>query len=809
MKARIIMILITFLILYTGDIVSQSEFSIIVSKNQLNDEAVSVALDDLINRGKELGISFQIVSTQIEMEGSAIIVGNAERNGLAEKIMAQSNIQQEKIDNLEGYEIKTRLNDEQKYLFVSGGSAIGDIYGLYWILDRMRVFKNIPDINIKREPALSVRYSRVRVKTKDDIKRALSFGLNLVYVGDPLELIPWGTEPEDTENKKNRAEVKELINYAHKLHMQCLAFGTDFTYHPILLKEYNAHLSPCDEGTWNALQEKYRRLFRELPELDGVATFTGPEQSFSGNYKKFDLMHDDQNCEWPLEKRYSTFVKKVHEVAVEEFHKIYHHRTWMTNTYEQQARHEVYKNIFTDEVPVENLFLIPSFTQNDRWWHQRYNPTFNITPHQMLAVLEPMNYYESSKSNIFPTYPGLYFQAGLQSILEVPNSNLKGVSFDLYAPDDFRTSRLTAYTVFRLGWNYMEDPLQIAEDFCSIYFGVDAAKGMADIYMLSPVAYKYGLFIEPVAYGEFNSLPHIRVGTFPAQGYPAIDNGKEHLSFWRKIYLRCKPWISETYDDLDHGLQVANQMRGMYNSVKPQIKDTLLALQADNSLKMTQKFIQTNNLYVKTVFAYFAYRDDPSKENMIGLANIVDQLKGTVRGFKDVPQFNYKLFGVEQLLANADQILTNRTKAMELLEKAPSSQQIEKSIEQMHEKYKNILVENESNLIKILHFEGQIDGRDILKIYGNTYEIEHLRWDPPTIKECTFFNPLPQNEGSIVLKLIQSQPVDPFILQQPTKENDYTAHVYMYDKPEGRDWVEFDLYYLNKSPKELGLEVPW
>ena len=137
----------------------------------------------------------------------------------------------------------------------------------------------------------------------------------------------------------------------------------------------------------------------------------------------------------------------------------------------------------------------------------------------MLAVLEPMYYYESSKSNIFPTYPGIYFQAGLQSILETPNSNLKGLSFDLRDPDDFKTSRLTAYTVFRLGWNYLEDPRQIVEDFCSMNFGVDAAEGMADIFMLSPVAYKYGLFIEPVAYGEFNSLPHIRVGTFPAQGY--------------------------------------------------------------------------------------------------------------------------------------------------------------------------------------------------------------------------------------------------------------------------------------------------
>jgi hypothetical protein len=304
-------------------------------------------------------------------------------------------------------------------------------------------------------------------------------------------------------------------------------------------------------------------------------------------------------------------------------------------------------------------------------------------------------------------------------------------------------------------------------------------------------------------------LPHIRVGTFPAQGYPAIDNGKEHLTFWRNIYLRCKPWISETYDDLDHGLQVANQMRIMYNSVKPLIKDTVIAKKVDHSLEMTHKFINTNNLYVKTVFAYFAFKDDPSEDKKIDLTITIDQFKKVVKEFKTVPHFNYKLFGVEQLLVNANQILDNRTNALELLEKAPSSQQIEKSIDKMHEKYSKILLENDDKIIKLLHFEGQIDGRDILKIYNNSYEIEHLRWDPPSIRECTFFNPLPQKEVSIVLKLIQSRSVEPFILYQPSKGNDYSAQIYMYDKPEGRDWVKFDLYYIEKAPMDLGLEVPW
>jgi len=809
MKTKSIIVLTITIILSLGSALAQNEWSIMVSGEQLKDEAINVAINDLVTAGGEYHISFKIIQSPPQDGMSVIVVGNEERNNIAKQMLSDYNLQMEEVNHPEGYVIKTWSKDEQKIIFISGGSELGDAYGIYWIWDRLRVNKQMTEINVQRQPSLPIRYTRVRVRSIEDIQRALRYGLNTVYLGDQLGLGIWGVEPEDSENRENREKIQFLIDYTHKLHMKCLAFGTEFTFHPNLLEEFQASLSPCDENLWKALQEKYRRVLKALPELDGVATFTGPEQSFWGDYKKFNLMHGDLDCEWPLDKRYRTFVKKVQEVVVGEFGKIYHHRTWMTNMFEQQARYEVYKKIFTDEVPVENLYLIPSFTQNDRWWHQRYNPTFNLTPHQMLAVLEPMNYYESSKSNIFPTYPGIYYQAGLESVLEVPNSNLKGLSCDLYGPENFRTPRLSAYTVFRLGWDYMEDPLQIAEDFCAIFFGPEAAKDMAKIYMLSPVAYKYGLFIEPVAYGEFNSLPHIRVGTFPAQGYPVIDNGKEHLAFWRKIYLRCKPWITETYDDLDHGFETAKKMRDMFKLVKSLIKDSDIAQQVEVTLEMTYQFVHTNNLYVRTVFAYFTYLDDPSTENKIILTNTTNYLKNTIAAFKSVPDFNYKLFGVDQILSNAEQILADRSKALEILDKAPTSERIENTIALLHKRYNHIFQEYEGELTKILHFEGQIDGRDILRIQEDSYEIEHLRWDPPSIKECSFENPLPKKSGSLILQVNQSREVFPFVLEQPSKDNGYTAQIYMYDIPEGRDWVKFDLYFIDKTPEELELVVPW
>jgi hypothetical protein len=686
---------------------------------------------------------------------------------------------------------------------------MGDVNGIYWLWDRIRVFKKLPEINMKREPALKVRYTRVHVKSKNDIKRALRYGLNLVYIREPLSLVPWNVEPEGSQNQKNREKAKELINYAHDLHMNVLAFGTDFTYHSSLSKEYNATLAPCDPNYWQAVQAKYRLLLKSMPELDGVATFTGEEQSYWGNYHTFDPMHESEECDWNLEKRYRTFVNNVHRVVVGEFDKIYHHRTWITNCYEQQSRPEVYRKIFTKEVPQKQLYLIPSFTQNDRWWHQKYNPTFNVTPHDMLAVLEPMNYYESSKSNLFPTYPGQYFQAGLQSVLDIENSTLKGASFDLHPIDDHNTYTLTAYTVFRLSWDYLESPKDIARDFCSIHFGREVANEMADIYLLSPNAYKYGLFIEPVAYGEFNSLPHIRVGTFPAQGYPSIDNGKEHIAFLRKIFLRCKPWIPETLSYLDHGLDIANSMKEKYRKVKNHIADNKLAQDIEKRLKMTQFLIKTNNLYAKSAFAYFEYWDNSNRKNKSKLDTLFTNLKQTRDEFSNSPGFGYNLFGVDQLLYNIEQALNDLTDAKQTLADAPAPIEIENVISNQQARYKQILEEFSDDCVKVLYWEGRVDGRDILIIRGDHIDVEHLRWDPIYFKDYSFANSLPAKDITVIVNDLDSRPLHPFVLEQPDAQNDYTAKIYLYDIPGGAGWVKFELYYLLKSPQELGLESIW
>ena len=103
-----------------------------------------------------------------------------------------------------------------------------------------------------------------------------------------------------------------------------------------------ATLSPGDPAFWDAVQAKYRRLFQAMPELDGFADFLGEEQMYWGNYRTFDPIHDGVGCDWSLEKRYQTFVRKIHNVVVGEFDKLYFHITWDTNPFEQHAQPQIY-----------------------------------------------------------------------------------------------------------------------------------------------------------------------------------------------------------------------------------------------------------------------------------------------------------------------------------------------------------------------------------------------------------------------------------------------------------------------------------
>jgi hypothetical protein len=797
-------------------VASAESWSIVLGTDLAKDEAIKLAVDDLVTTGAEYGIEFAIADDSVLPSGSALLVGDASRNALTAKHIVEPKDAPEDPDG-QGYRITTMVsNSGRRIMAVRGGSVVGDVYGLYWVWDRIRVHKALPDINTTRIPAMMVRMSSAWGRrgfggnSKGQMREALRHSTNWVAGPAILDLVPWNSEPEASTNAKNREQARELIDYAHQLHMKYFSFANAFTYHPSLLEEHSATLHHEDPKFWLAVQDKFRKLFTALPGLDGIELCNDDISGFWEDYAAFDPLHAHPESDWSYEKRFRTFVKKVHDVVANEFDKEYFHFTWGLTMHEQHYQAAVYREIFTDDIPTNNLYLMPKITAGDRWWHQPYNTTFNQTPHDTVVCFETMNYYEGGKTNIFPTWSGQYFQAGLQTLLMPEKTNLVGAaSLGGIRPGAWDTRGAYAYVLYRLMWDPNEDMDTITRDFASIHFGPDAAEAMADILLMTASAYKYGLHIEPVSYGQFNSFIHMRVNTFPAEGYPSIDHGKEHLEFLRRIYLRCKPWLTETFDDLEHGLAVSEQMIAKYADAKPHIADPKLAENLANRLAMTRALIATNIGYVRTAFMYFAYMDAPTADNRVALAVAYTQFEKDIATFQQVPGYSYNLFGVDVVRTSAKAVLDDVQAWARTQDAAPTRSQLEATVAAQQERYLEVLAEQQGKAVHLATVEVSIDGRDILNITGDQHSIDHLRWDGPHLRVFELHTPLPSAEVTVIPRDNYSRPMHPFILQQPNAENNYTVRIYLDDLPGGQDWMKFDLYYIEQNPEELRLAIPW
>ncbi|HPI74979.1 MAG TPA: hypothetical protein PLZ01_16310, partial [bacterium] len=95
------------------------------------------------------------------------------------------------------------------------------------------------------------------------------------------------------------------------------------------------------------------------------------------------------------------------------------------------------------------------------------------------------------------------------------------------------------------------------------------------------------------------------------------------------------------------------------------------------------------------------------------------------------------------------------------------------------------------------------------KMNDKNLKIEHIKWDDIYFKDQTIFAALPQRPVTVIPKNLDSRPMHPFVLEQPSAANGYTAKILLNDLPGGAGWCKFDLYYIDKNPLELNMLPPW
>ncbi|HOQ31041.1 MAG TPA: hypothetical protein PLA12_00865 [Candidatus Hydrogenedens sp.] len=799
-------------------ILHAEEWNFHISKQLKDKTPTAIALEDLIAESKKYNISLSILSEgKIQQGKNTMIVVNKTEKELLKNLPKEFKDKLSEDIPEEGFVIQTLCqSDNSKIVVLVGGSEIGTAHGLYWILDRLQVNRTIPEINTQRAPAFPVRIAGSWGRnlhggaTEQQIKTSFRYGFNWVSGMNTLDLVPWNSEPEKKNNQEHIKKIKPLMDLAHSLGMHYFAFSNELTYHPSLFDNNPELLNPCLSEFWERVKEKYRLLFTALPDLDGIEICLDDISGFWDNYHPFDILHDCPDCPMSYEERYRLLLKNIHEVVVGEFNKTYFQKNWGLREYEIHCQPEVFKKVFTDEIPTNNLFVKIKVTRADRWWFQPYNRTFNLSPHRTIVIFEPMNYYEGSDTHLFPTFSGEYFQNGLKYFLSADNTNVSGLSYlGGISANEWSTRSAYVYTLYRLTWEPNVDIRQVAHDYCAINLGPELAEPMADILMDTANAYKYGLFLEPIAYGQFNSFPHMRVGTFVAEGYPLIDLGKGHIQFLKNIYLQCLPWCEFTKTQLNFGLSKAKNMLEKFNNIKNKIKSEELSNKLELQLNMTLSLINTHFDYMETAFNFFDYLENSSVEKKNSLQNALLKLINSRETFRNIPGFNYKLDGVNVLIEHAQRAVKDLQAEKKLLEAVPSQKEIDQIIQEQQEKYKEIFKQYQGIMKRLGHFEILIDGQDLLHIQGNEYRIEHLRWDGPEVVSAQLFSPLPQKEVIVIPMDMDTRPLHPFVLYQPSASNNYQTSIYLDDRPGGTGRFVFDLYLLEPDGKDLPIIKNW
>jgi len=794
------------------------EWLVSVSPELRKEPSITFALGDLKMVGERYNLTFKWVSDhQLLRNKNTLIVGNVDRNKYTKTLVEGDKIHITKEILEEGFEIQTiKADTGNTLIIIAGSTVIGEAYGIYWLIDRLQVYQGIPEMNEIRAPAFSVRIASAWGRhlsgggNEEQLKNSLRYSFNWVSGMNMLDLIPWNSEPENEVNLENCKNMQRWIDLAHDLGMRYFAFSNEVVYHPSLFN-YNPNLlNPCNPEFWDTFQDKYRLLFRALPSLDGIEICLDDISGFWDNYKPLDVLHDVSQCTLSYEERYHTLVKKVYEVVVGEFGKTYFHKNWGLRDQEIHCQPEVYKEVFTEDIPKDNLFVMIKITRGDRWWFQQYNPTFNLTPHKTIVIFETMNYYEAGNENLFPTFSGEYFQRGLQYFLSHENSNVVGFSYlGGCSGDEWSTRGAYIYVLYRLLWEPDVSIKEVAKDYCSKYVGAEVANEMAEILMSSAEAYKYGLFIEPIAYGQFNSLLHMRVGIFTAEGYPLIDLGKGHIGFLRTVFMKCDPWRKATFNQLQYGLNVAESMLAKYREIKDKINPPMWKDKIELQLNMTNALIQTNVQYVKTMFHFFDYLDKPNEETRNSLLMSYQGLVDSCDYFKKLPGFSYKLDGVHVLIEHCQRALSDIELERSILREVPSQPELDRIITQQQGLYRDMFEKYKGVAKKIGHFEILVDGQDLLHIKGNRYRIEHLRWDAPYVGRAEFYASLPEKEQIVIPVPIDTRPLHPFVLYQPSNENGYEAVIYLDDRPGGMGWFLFDVYSIDVPKDEDNIIRNW
>ena len=677
---------------------------------------------------------------------------------------------------------------------------------LSWLASIKRSF---PPSDVRETPALTYRILFVNLGVADtpqgpsatgddvamvirefrkELRRALRFSATHIVLTGLEDYVPWPDPVYGPRAERYRAYLKAAVKAAHAYRLKVLLYGDEAIFLPSFLQQQGATFSAKDEHFWGALQEKHRLLLRSMPELDGIATRIG-EMLPKYDFRAFDLVHSKESDPSPrLEDRYRKYLVKMHAVVSGEFDKTFLHRLWVTNDWEQHSVPEIYKEVFTSEVPTRNLLAARKLTKQDAWYYgSAFNPTFGLTPHTTIATSEIFSHAHGFATIV--DFPARWFAAALEYAWR---RDLRGYLTGLNPEHVLYDGML--YIFSRLAWQPTANVDELTREYAATAFGPEAASEMAEILLMGSESVRHGLYLAPLSLTGWNPIPLTRGNKFTRAGNPLWDSGRGHDDFLRDFYLMSKPYYADVYARVGLGYDIAAEMLVKFGKVEPRIESAALRGQMRTILEHGPALMAVARDYTRAFLSYFAYRDLPSGERRRRLAIDDEALRKSATAYR-ARHKEYDLVGIDQTLELTGRMLDNRTRAEQILREAPTPAQLAERFRAGREESRRLLAAHPDS-VRIMRWRGTVDGSAVIRVRGNKSVLENLAHNPVTHESVIFDHPVPREAGSRwALREVQARGIA-YLMAAPSPANDYTASVYVEDPEAGSGVYEVELCWI-------------
>ncbi|MBS1827687.1 MAG: hypothetical protein JST93_20400 [Acidobacteria bacterium] len=710
----------------------------------------------------------------------------------------------------EGYEWRAR----GKRVEVAASSPLGAAYGIERLAWLTRSLRRFPPPDGKEAPALGHRVmflhslvpdsstgppdSTEQIETqvgrfREVLRDVLRFGYNGVTFRGLEHYVPSDDPVYGPRSERYRKYLKAIIAEAHAHHIRVIPYAEEAIYLPVWLEKNGAKASVKDPLFWQVLADKYRRLLRALPELDGVTPCVG-EIIPSYDFRALDIVHSTESAPDPrMEDRYRAFFRAVRDVVVGEFGKLMMPWTWATNDWELSGVPDVYRRTF-EPLPLEKLHPVIKLTKQDAWYYgTAFNPTFGQTKHGGVALAELASQYQGLGTVV--DFPARWAGAALQFAAE---RGVVGVMTGQPQANLLQPGVL--YVFSRMSWIPKGDADAMAEEWVAATFGPAAAKQIARILFWGSDAARHTFYWQPVALDGWPPQQHIRVNQIVLKGNAFWDSGREHDGYLRTLYLKLKPYAEETNDEAGQGKAIVEKMRALFDQVRAQV-DPQPAAKLDELLRHYDATASLTRDYTRLILGYFQYREKRSDEAKGQLARDTAEMKASIAAYKSRFRF-FELTGMEQAVILAERALSDLEAAERTLREAPTPQEIRQRILTARDEDRKALAAHPESVL-VLRWKGSVDARNILRIQGDKIRMERLTGDGIHAVEAAFSLPVSREEGwRWAVKLLRERGIA-HVMDTPSAKNDFTLSLYVDDPEPSSAVLEFEIYRWKDHPERV------